>query len=68
MAVMAMAERLSRDEDVMGLDAPTLHHLWECSEVHQCLGCLGASAGTGKPEPAPGCLTGHAWVRWFRFI
>eukprot|EP00435_Cladocopium_sp_Y103_P030392 s820_g7.t1 len=21
--------------DVMGLDAPTLHHLWECSEVHQ---------------------------------
>ena len=25
-------------EDVMGLDAATLHHLWECSEVHQLPG------------------------------
>lgn len=24
-------------QDVMGLDARTLHHLWECSEVHQLL-------------------------------
>ena len=24
--------------DVMGLDSVTLHHLWECSEVHRSLG------------------------------
>lgn len=31
--------------DVMGLDSTTLHHLWECSEVHKCPGL-----GTNKKE------------------
>ena len=51
------------DEDVMGLDAPTLHHLWECSEVHQF---LGDSAGRNRSQPLD--FLRVTLVRWFRFI